>query len=293
MRSKPTSTRPRLVPERWVGVLDRLSDAHRRGRRGALEQPRRQSGLDRLAAHGADHAALRRRAAGASTTRAMRPRSPRGSTRLAALHHRGRSLRLRRLPSSDPFFTDFMLPEGLGWSASTAVNVPDHDLLALSVERAWRQGPDPAGSDRSPGPPAPAPRAVGADRGAACLRAGADGGRRARPAWLCGRRRSRRRAACFSPTREFEAEGGGWTLGARRPHRHCRRTDRRRCSRTRCTRLEHLGGVRSIPLPPRGGKDRCRDAPRPDPRRGARPLRPGAGAFSSSPARPAAGRDPS
>jgi len=41
-----------------------------------------------------------------------------------------------------PFFADFLIPSGLGWSGGTSVTLPE-DLLVLSVERAWVDGPVP------------------------------------------------------------------------------------------------------------------------------------------------------
>ena len=151
-----------------------------------------------------------------------------------------------------PFFADFMLPEGLGWSASTSVNVPDHDLLALSVERAWQNGPIPPDAlallDRLR--PHLARSAMIA--GAACLRARADRGRRPRPAGLCGGRHLEIGQVLLANS-DFEAgraaagsmRGGDRIVIRRRANADALLADS-------LTRLGTSAGVRSIPLrPPR------------------------------------------
>ncbi|MGE0279595.1 MAG: helix-turn-helix transcriptional regulator [Rhizobiaceae bacterium] len=44
----------------------------------------------------------------------------------------------------DPIYLEYFRPNGMGWSASTAVVVPHGDLIILSVERAYKDGPVPA-----------------------------------------------------------------------------------------------------------------------------------------------------
>jgi len=45
---------------------------------------------------------------------------------------------------SDPIYTEYFIPAGLGWSAGTAILLPHGDALTLSVERARAHGPFPA-----------------------------------------------------------------------------------------------------------------------------------------------------
>jgi DNA-binding CsgD family transcriptional regulator len=42
---------------------------------------------------------------------------------------------------NDPIYTEFFRPNGMGWSAGTGVQVPNGDLIVLSVERAYDLGP--------------------------------------------------------------------------------------------------------------------------------------------------------
>jgi DNA-binding CsgD family transcriptional regulator len=152
----------------------------------------------------------------------------------------------------DPFFTDFMLPEGLGWSAQTSVNVPNHDLLALSIERAWKDGPIPedaiATYDRLR--PHLARAALIAarlafERARTAVEALAHLGFAAASISENGR--------VLLANGEFETKGGGWTLrGGDRIAIEDERTEAMLADSLR--RIGTTGGVRSIPLPPRGAK---------------------------------------
>jgi DNA-binding CsgD family transcriptional regulator len=44
----------------------------------------------------------------------------------------------------DPFYTEFLRPRGVGWSAGTLVALPHGDTLTFSIERATEKGPMPA-----------------------------------------------------------------------------------------------------------------------------------------------------
>ena len=44
----------------------------------------------------------------------------------------------------DPLHTEFLMPHGLGQSAGTIVHLPAGDMLCLSLERRWADGPVPA-----------------------------------------------------------------------------------------------------------------------------------------------------
>jgi DNA-binding CsgD family transcriptional regulator len=43
----------------------------------------------------------------------------------------------------EPFYTNFLRPNGLGWCVGTSVHSPAGDTLVLSVEKAWDKGPVP------------------------------------------------------------------------------------------------------------------------------------------------------
>ena len=43
--------------------------------------------------------------------------------------------------AADPTYRDFLRPRGLGWAAGTALSLPTHDILVLSMEREYARGP--------------------------------------------------------------------------------------------------------------------------------------------------------
>jgi len=43
--------------------------------------------------------------------------------------------------AGDPTYRDFLRPRGLGWAAGTAISLPTHDVLVLSLEREYARGP--------------------------------------------------------------------------------------------------------------------------------------------------------
>jgi DNA-binding CsgD family transcriptional regulator len=139
-----------------------------------------------------------------------------------------------------------MLPEGLGWSASTSVNVPDHDLLVLSIERAWQNGPIPREAVDSLDRLRPhLARSALISARLAFERAGTAVDALARLGFA---------AASISKTgrvllanAQFEAEDGGWTL--RGGDRIAVEDDRAEALLADAlARLGTSSGVRSIPL---------------------------------------------
>ena len=129
-----------LVPERWPQVLHRLGEIS--GAAGAVLWSRRELSSAWLASPGVQKLMERYVAEGwiERNTRyesAMAKRFdliPRFFTE--ADFFGGNSF------AEAPFFADFLIPAGVGWSAGTSVTLPE-DLLVLSIERAWADGPVP------------------------------------------------------------------------------------------------------------------------------------------------------
>lgn len=42
---------------------------------------------------------------------------------------------------SEPYFTELLHPQGMGWGAATAIEVPSGDMIAFDVERSYARGP--------------------------------------------------------------------------------------------------------------------------------------------------------
>lgn len=239
-----------LVPERWVNVLDRLTELS--GGVGAVLWSARDGSPVWTASTRMRPITQRFVEAGWGVT------NPRYEAAVArGMNNSARFFTEADLFDSDaylddPFFADFMIPEGLGWSATTSVNVPAHDLLALAVERARGKGPVPveavASLDRLR--PHLARAALIAarlafERARTAVAALAQLGFAAASITDNGR--------VLLANREFEAEGGGWSLrGGDRIAIGDERTEA--VLADSIGRLDTSGGVRSIPLPPRGAK---------------------------------------
>lgn len=239
-----------LVPERWVNVLDALGELS--GGVGAVLWSTRDGAAAWTASTRMRPITQRFVAGGWGVTNARQEAAiARGLT------HSSRFFTEADLFDTDdfrrdPFFTEFIIPNGLGWSAVTAVNVPDHDLLAISVERAWKDGP------MTPDILATLDR-LRPHLARAALIAGRLAFERARTAVdaldMLGYA-----AASISPSGRvilantaFATDGGGWTLDS---------ADRIAIDNERTgallsdalARIGTPGGVRSIPLPARGAK---------------------------------------
>jgi len=72
------------------------------------------------------------------------PTNPRPA-KLAALNYEGFACDFDAFTpeeiDQDQFYTDFLAPRGMGWTAATMVRAPSGDLLAFSVDRAFKKGP--------------------------------------------------------------------------------------------------------------------------------------------------------
>ncbi len=72
------------------------------------------------------------------------PTNPRPA-RLAALNYEGFAGDLDVFTpeelDQDKFYTEFLAPRGMGWTAATMVRAPSGDVLAFSIDRAFRKGP--------------------------------------------------------------------------------------------------------------------------------------------------------
>lgn len=131
-----------LVPDRWGDVLDRLSSLA--GGVGAAIWSANGSNFTWRASAGLHPI----------TARFVESGWSRNNLRLVAARERALNQTPRFFTEadmfdsddyvSDPFFADFLIPSGIGWSATTAINVPGHDLLSVSIERARNKGPVPA-----------------------------------------------------------------------------------------------------------------------------------------------------
>jgi DNA-binding CsgD family transcriptional regulator len=129
-----------LVPERWPMVLDRLGAIS--GAAGAVLWSRRELSSAWLASPGVQEVMQR------YVEEGWIERNTRYESGMA----KGFDLVPRFFTEEDffgnnpfadaPFFADFLIPAGVGWSAGTSVTLPE-DLLVLSIERAWADGPVP------------------------------------------------------------------------------------------------------------------------------------------------------
>lgn len=72
------------------------------------------------------------------------PTNPRPA-RLAAMNYEGFANDLDAFTfeeiEQDKFYTDFLAPRGMGWTAATMVKVPSGDVLGFSIDRAFKKGP--------------------------------------------------------------------------------------------------------------------------------------------------------
>ncbi|MGE0341237.1 MAG: helix-turn-helix transcriptional regulator [Xanthobacteraceae bacterium] len=72
------------------------------------------------------------------------PTNPRPA-RLAALNYEGFACDFDAFTpeeiDQEKFYTDFLAPRGMGWTAATMVRAPSGDILGFSVDRAFRKGP--------------------------------------------------------------------------------------------------------------------------------------------------------
>ena len=41
----------------------------------------------------------------------------------------------------DPFYQDFLIPSGIGWSTGTHIALPMGDVVSITIERPWHRGP--------------------------------------------------------------------------------------------------------------------------------------------------------
>lgn len=239
-----------LVPERWVGLLDRLAEVT--GAVGAVLWSSREGNAAWIASPGMAPITQRFVEGGWGASNLRHETALAKKLNLSPRFVTEADLFETDAYTKDPFFADFMLPEGLGWSATTSVNVPDHDLLALAVERARDKGPIPAAAIATL-------ERLRPHLARAALIAARLAFERARTAIDALAQLGYAAASISEKGRvlltnsEFEAEGGGWTLGA---------GDRLAIADERTEavladtlqRLGTSGGVRSIPLPSRGPK---------------------------------------
>ena len=129
-----------LVPERWSMVLDRLGAIS--GAAGAVLWSRRELSSAWLASPGVQDL----------MERYVKEGWIERNTRYESAMAKRFDLIPRFFTEEDffgnnpfadaPFFADFLIPAGVGWSAGTSVTLPE-DLLVLSIERAWADGPVP------------------------------------------------------------------------------------------------------------------------------------------------------
>jgi DNA-binding CsgD family transcriptional regulator len=127
-----------IVPERWKGVLDRL--AHLADAEGALlfaaapGQPRWLSSEN-----------IRPRIE-AWVSSPFYESNPRGQRLVPIKEPRFLTDLDAFTPDElerEPFYTNFLRPNGLGWCVGTSVHSPAGDTLVLSVEKAYNKGPVP------------------------------------------------------------------------------------------------------------------------------------------------------
>jgi DNA-binding CsgD family transcriptional regulator len=127
-----------IVPERWKAVLDRLAGiANAEGALLFAAAP----GNPRWLASDNIHSRIEAWVNGPfyqdnpRGQRLVPTREPRFLTDLDAFTPE----ELER----EPFYTNFLRPNGLGWCVGTSVHSPAGDTLVLSVEKAWDKGPVP------------------------------------------------------------------------------------------------------------------------------------------------------
>jgi DNA-binding CsgD family transcriptional regulator len=127
-----------IVPERWKGVLDRL--AHLANAEGALlfaaapGNPRWLSS-DNIRSRIETWVNSPFYQNNPRGQRLVPIREPRFLTDLDAF--------TPEELEQEPFYTNFLRPNGLGWCVGTSVHSPAGDTLVLSVERAYEKGPVP------------------------------------------------------------------------------------------------------------------------------------------------------
>jgi DNA-binding CsgD family transcriptional regulator len=127
-----------IVPERWKGVLDRL--AHLANAEGALlfaaapGQPRWLSS-DNIRARVETWVNSPFYQNDPRGQRLIPIREPRFLTDFDAFSPEEIEL--------EPYYTNFLRPNGLGWCVGTSVHSPAGDTIVLSVEKAYQKGPVP------------------------------------------------------------------------------------------------------------------------------------------------------